>query len=128
MRIDKIEMYRVCNPIKRPYITAFGAQNAFNSIVVKLESDGIAGWGESCPGGMGESSLGTTVVANLATLPNVNYPSDISPADKFYVENLGNPVLLTEQPGTYTMRDKPGLDVEPDFAVLAKYKQEEFFA
>ena len=51
MRIDKIEMYRVCNPIKRPYITAFGSQNAFNSIVVKLESDGIAGWGESCPGG-----------------------------------------------------------------------------
>lgn len=367
MRIDKVEMYRVCNPIKRPYITAFGAQSAFNSIVVKLEADGIAGWGESCPGGgpffscyndkscfsiskdfiipkilhqefehpdeltellaplrgnefakaafdvalwdiwsrkqgipfkkaiggtqekasigycfgvlkdfdeliegidkmtsmgyprvklkfcpgwecdmldavrkvypkltihidcnsaytlddidmlksldkydlamieqplmhndlldhaklqkmidtpicldesicslqdarqaieigackfinikyarvggitnslkihdlcgkegigcwlggMGESSLGTTVVANLATLPHVNYPSDLSPADKFYVENLGNPVLLTDQPGTYTLRDKPGLDVEPNFAVLEKYKQEEFFA
>ena len=77
-------------------------------------------------GGMGESSLGTTVVANLATLPYVNYPSDISPADKFYVENLGTPVLLTDQPGTYTMRDNPGLDVAPNFAVLEKYKQEEF--
>ena len=79
-------------------------------------------------GGMGESSLGTTVVATLATLPNANYPSDISPADKFYVENLGNPVLTTDQPGTYTLRDNPGLDVVPDFAVLEKYKQEEFFA
>ncbi|MBO4304036.1 MAG: o-succinylbenzoate synthase [Lentisphaeria bacterium] len=79
-------------------------------------------------GGMGESSLGTTVVANLATLPYVNYPSDISPADKFYVENLGKPVLLTDQPGTYTLREKPGLDVEADKAVLDKYKQEEFSA
>lgn len=79
-------------------------------------------------GGMGESSLGTTVVATLATLPNANYPSDISPADKFYVENLGNPVLTTDQPGTYTLRDNPGLDVVPNFEVLKKYKQEEFFA
>ena len=77
---------------------------------------------------MGESSLGTTVVANLATLPNVNYPSDISPVEKFYEENLGTPLLTTEQYGTYTMRDNPGLDVEPDMAVLNKYKQEEFFA
>ena len=79
-------------------------------------------------GGMGESSLGTTVVANLATLPFVNYPSDISPVEKFYNENLGTPLLTTDQPGTYTMREKPGLDVAPDMAVLAKYKQEEFFA
>ena len=79
-------------------------------------------------GGMGESSLGTTVVANLCTLPYVNYPSDISPADKFYVENLGMPVLTTDQPGTYTLRDQPGLDVKPNPAVLAKYKQEEFSA
>ena len=77
-------------------------------------------------GGMGESSLGTTVVANLCTLPYVNYPSDISPADKFYAENLGQPVLLTDRPGTYTLRDKAGLDVEPDPVVLNKYKVEEF--
>ena len=78
-------------------------------------------------GGMGESSMGTTVVANLCTLPYVNYPSDISPADKFSVENLGQPVLLTDKPGTYTLRDKPGLDVEPNPAVLEKYKQDECF-
>ena len=78
-------------------------------------------------GGMGESSLGTNVVANLATLPYVNYPSDISPAEKFYVENLGTPVLLTEQYGTYTLRDNPGLDVVANEEVLAKYKQALFF-
>ncbi|NLF94767.1 MAG: o-succinylbenzoate synthase [Oligosphaeraceae bacterium] len=76
-------------------------------------------------GGMGESSLGTTVVAALATLPNVNYPSDISPAEKFYVRNLGTPVLSTDRPGTYTLREEPGLDVVPepdalrDFTVAA---------
>ena len=46
-------------------------------------------------------------------------------ADKFYAENLGAPVLLTDQPGTYTLRDKPGLDVVANEEVLAKYKQEE---
>ena len=76
-------------------------------------------------GGMGESSLGTTVVASLATLPYNDYPSDISPADKFYVENLGTPVLETDAPGTYTLSDAPGLAVVPNAAVLEKYKTEE---
>ena len=42
MKIDKITMYRVCNPIKRPYTTAFGTQKAFNSILVRLESEGLS--------------------------------------------------------------------------------------
>ena len=44
------------------------------------------------------------------------------------MENLGQPVLLTDQPGTYTLRNHPGLDVEPNPAVLAKYQQEEYSA
>ena len=79
-------------------------------------------------GGMGESSLGTTVVANLATLPYNDYPSDISPAEKFYVENLGSPVLETDALGTYTLSDAPGLAVVPNATVLEKYKQEELHA
>ena len=35
---------------------------------------------------------------------------------------------ITMYPGTYTVRGRPGSDVEPDPAVLAKYKQEEFSA
>ena len=76
-------------------------------------------------GGMGESSLGTTVVASLATLPNVNYPSDISPSEKFYVRNLGTPVLTTDRPGTYTMRENPGLDVTPEPGALADFTVEQ---
>lgn len=79
-------------------------------------------------GGMGESSLGTTVVAALATLPHVNYPSDISPSEKFYVKNLGTPVLSTDRPGTYTLRDKPGLDVTPDPEALQLFTQEKYEA
>ena len=75
-------------------------------------------------GGMGESSLGTTVVASLATLPNVNYPSDISPSEKFYVRNLGTPVLTTARPGTYTLRDQPGIDVTPEPAALREFTVE----
>ena len=51
MRIDRITMYRVCNPIKHPYTTSFGTQKAFNSLVVKMESEGLTGWGEASPGG-----------------------------------------------------------------------------
>ena len=36
--------------------------------------------------------------------------------------------MITDQPGTYTLRENPGLDVVPDFEVLDKYKQDEFFA
>ncbi len=81
-------------------------------------------------GGMGESSLGTTVVASLATLPHINYPSDISPSEKFYEENLGRPVLSTNLPGTYQLRDNPGLDVVPDPDALQKFtvEKEEFHA
>ncbi|MGI6086783.1 MAG: o-succinylbenzoate synthase [Kiritimatiellia bacterium] len=79
-------------------------------------------------GGMGESSLGTTVVASLATMPQVNYPSDISPSDKFYVQNLGRPVLSTNRPGMYKMLDNPGLNVVPDPDALQKFtvEKEEF--
>ena len=81
-------------------------------------------------GGMGESSLGTTVVASLATLPHINYPSDISPSEKFYVQNLGKPVLTTNQPGTYQLRDNPGMDVVPDPDALHKFtvEKEDFYA
>ncbi len=81
-------------------------------------------------GGMGESSMGTTVVASLATLPYVNYPSDISPSEKFYRQNLGKPVLSTDHPGSYQLRDNPGLDVEPDQEALQKFTvdMEEFHA
>jgi len=75
-------------------------------------------------GGMGESSLGTSVVASLATLPNVNYPSDISPSEKFYSKNLGMPVLTTDRPGTYTLRDTPGLGVVPETEALQKFTVE----
>lgn len=51
MKIERITIRRICNPIKRPYITAFGSQSAFNSILVSLESEGRTGWGEAAPGG-----------------------------------------------------------------------------
>ena len=73
---------------------------------------------------MGESSLGTTVAASLATLPHVSYPSDISPSETFYVKNLGTPVLATDKPGTYTLRDTPGLDVTPEPEALREFTVE----
>lgn len=49
MKIERISLSRICNPIKSPCRTAFGSQAAFNSILVKLESAGFSDWGESAP-------------------------------------------------------------------------------
>ena len=108
-----------CRFINIKYARVGGITNALK-IHWLCGENGIGCW----LGGMGESSLGTTVAASLATLPHVSYPSDISPSEKFYVKNLGTPVLATDKPGTYTLRDNPGLDVTPEPEALREFTVE----
>ncbi|MCP3966330.1 MAG: o-succinylbenzoate synthase [Lentisphaerae bacterium] len=63
MQIDKLAIFRVCNPIKTPYTTAFGTANAFNSILVKLDNGKYEGWGEAAPMGFPGFSSETDVTA-----------------------------------------------------------------
>ena len=55
MQIEKIEILRIEKPIRSPYTTAFGAAVAFNSIMVKLTSGKLSGWGEAAPWGFPDS-------------------------------------------------------------------------
>ena len=49
MRITAIDIYRVNMPLIYPFRTAFGNDDAIESVLVRMEADGQYGWGESAP-------------------------------------------------------------------------------
>ncbi|MBX3415732.1 MAG: o-succinylbenzoate synthase [Pirellulales bacterium] len=49
MRIEAIELYHVRMPLISPWRTAYGEDAAAESVLVRMESGGLEGWGESCP-------------------------------------------------------------------------------
>lgn len=69
-------------------------------------------------GGMLESAVGAAHCLALATLPNVRYPSDIFPSDRFYHEDLGEPPMRHSAPGQFCASMKPGIGTEPNANAL----------
>ena len=49
MKIDSIELFHVAMPLKSPWRTAYGEDDAIESVLVKMCSGPHTGWGESCP-------------------------------------------------------------------------------
>ena len=49
MNIDGIELYRVAMPILYPFRTAYGEARVMASILVKMTSGDLVGWGEATP-------------------------------------------------------------------------------
>ena len=49
MRIDTIDAYRVAMPLVRPFRTAFGDNDAIESVLVRMTSGDAHGWGEAAP-------------------------------------------------------------------------------
>ncbi|MDD3925424.1 MAG: o-succinylbenzoate synthase [bacterium] len=76
-------------------------------------------------GGMLESSIGASHCLALATLPNIKYPSDIFPTDRFYTRDLGVPSMVHSAPSEFTAADAPGTGVEPDPQMMEEYAIEE---
>ena len=77
-------------------------------------------------GGMGESSLGVNVGISLATLPNIGYPSDITPSGKFYEHDLCSPITDNPAPGVFRPRQTPGIGAVPDMDILEKTTLQKF--
>ena len=48
-KIEGIEIYQVRMPLVYPFRTAFGNDDAIESILLKMHSDDQYGWGESSP-------------------------------------------------------------------------------
>ena len=74
------------------------------------EQAGVPCW----VGGMLESAVGASHCLALATLPNIRYPSDIFPSERFYKKDLATPPMKHSAPSQFRASDKPGIGAEPD--------------
>ena len=72
-----------------------------------------------------ESSIGGNHCLALATLPNIKYPSDIFPTDRFYTRDLGTKPMKLSGPGQMTVLDAPGIGVAVDEEMLEKLTVEQ---
>ena len=72
-------------------------------------------------GGMLESAVGGAICAELATLPNFTYPSDIFPSSYFYRNDLGKPELVLSGRGEVATSRVPGIAQEPDPGLLDQW-------
>ena len=77
-------------------------------------------------GGMLESAVGAAHCLALATLPNVQYPSDIFPSSRFYREDLGEPPMEHSAPGQFCVSIRPGAASEPNLKALQRMTIETF--
>lgn len=65
-------------------------------------------------GGMLESAVGASHCLALATLPNIHYPSDIFPSNRFFAQDLAAPAMAHSAPAQFTAHDTPGIGTAPD--------------
>jgi O-succinylbenzoate synthase len=49
MHIERIDLYRVAMPLLYPWRTAYGEDAVIESVLVKMTSGGLVGWGEASP-------------------------------------------------------------------------------
>ena len=71
-------------------------------------------------GGMLESSIGGHHCVALATLPNIKYPNDIFPTDRFFSQDLSMPAMIHSAPARFRAQDAPGIATVPDPDMLDK--------
>ncbi len=76
---------------------------------------GVAVW---C-GGMLETGIGRSANAALAALPGFTLPGDISGSDRFYSEDITEPVLMAD--GSVAVPTEPGVGRTPVPTVLRRY-------
>lgn len=77
------------------------------------EANGIAVW---C-GGMLETGIGRAANIALAGLPGFTLPGDVSGSNRFYAQDVTEPVVMKD--GVVAIPDGPGFGVEPLADVLA---------
>ncbi len=50
IRIDRIELHRISLPLVTPFRTSFGTETARDILLLRVEADGVEGWGECVAG------------------------------------------------------------------------------
>ncbi len=49
MLINEIELFHVAMPLKEPWRTAFSEETAIDTVLVRMNGEGVDGWGETAP-------------------------------------------------------------------------------
>jgi O-succinylbenzoate synthase len=80
-------------------------------------SKGVPVW---C-GGMLETGIGRAANLALATLPGFELPGDISASDRYYAQDIAEPRFQLNPDSTITVPTFPGLGVEVDLDILARF-------
>ena len=70
---------------------------------------GIDAW----VGGMLESGVGAGICAALGTLPGFNYPADVFPSRKFYVEDITDRWIEQDENCNVVLDETPGVGFDP---------------
>jgi len=60
-------------------------------------------------GGMGEFGIGRSISIELASLPNVTLPNDLSPSTRHYEEDVVEPPIFMNSDGTMDVSSGPGI-------------------
>ena len=71
-------------------------------------------------GGMLESCIGASHCLALATLPNIRYPCDIFPSERFYKKDLSTP-MKHSAPSQFQATMSPGIGVQPHPDALREF-------
>ena len=64
-------------------------------------------------GGMLESGVGAGICAALGTLPGFNYPADVFPSSKFYVEDITDRWIEQDEDCNVVLDETPGVGFDP---------------
>jgi len=73
-------------------------------------------------GGMLETGIGRAYAVALASLPNVKYPNDISPSNRFWEEDIVEPPWLLNNDGTISVPKSPGIGIEVNERTFKRYE------
>jgi O-succinylbenzoate synthase len=80
-------------------------------------------------GGMLETGIGRAGNIALASLPNFTLPGDISASNRYYAEDIAEPLFALNPDSTLSVPTAPGLGVTVNMRTLEKYTlQKEVFA
>ncbi len=83
------------------------------------QSRGLQVW---C-GGMLETGIGRAGNIALASLPNFTLPGDISASNRYYAEDIAEPLFALNPDSTLTVPTTPGLGVNVNEKALEKYTE-----
>ena len=83
MLITEINLFHVCMPLLKPWVTAYGSQNSIESLFVNLKCDDTDGWGECAPSPLplynSEYTKGAFGVAHDILAPRIIGKSVLTP-------------------------------------------------